>query len=178
LPAPPPDLAGPLRDVGQNVPASCRRKLAAPQAATKVAGARCTAPASKDAKAKGKQVANSRGLKRQRATETDSRGPAKKAKGRANGSANYTEEDLHAMLDALEEKLPLGGIVWEEVAVIFNLWAEENERPGRNADSLKRKFEAVSQYTHSRIIVELILISLSSSSACASPLGLESAQVI
>jgi hypothetical protein len=60
------------------------------------------------------------------------------------GIANYSPEDLDALLDILEESLPLGGNAWNSASDEFNAWAQENGRPSRTAKSLELKFKQVS----------------------------------
>jgi len=112
---------------------------------TKVAGARRSLP---ESKGKGKenavdQLAAARPGKRKRKAASPLR-PAngkKQRGGRVTGIANYSPEDLDALLDILEESLPLGGNAWNSASDEFNAWAQENGRPSRTAKSLELKFK-------------------------------------
>lgn len=64
--------------------------------------------------------------------------------GRIVGAANYSPEDLDALFDILEERLPLGGNAWNSVGDEFNVWAKENNRHARTSKSLELKFKQVS----------------------------------
>lgn len=108
--------------------------------AAKVAGAR---RANVDAKVKGKQPAeSSKAVGKRKAV--DSIGPeGKKPKGRTTGAANYSFEDMEALLEILAVLLPLGGKGWNTAGDEFCSWAEENNRPARTAKSLENKFKQV-----------------------------------
>lgn len=67
----------------------------------------------------------------------------KKQRGRTSGAHNYSSEDIDALLDILEETLPLGGHAWNSAGDDFNTWAQENGRPSRTAKSLELKFKQV-----------------------------------
>lgn len=49
-----------------------------------------------------------------------------KKRGRKEGSGNYTTDDLDALMDILEERLPIGGKGWNTSTDDFNEWAREN----------------------------------------------------
>ena len=68
--------------------------------------------------------------------------PTKKAT-RA-GALNYSNDDISAMLDIVEEEKPLGANHWAVVASNFATWAKENPRPHRDQDSLQNKFDKLS----------------------------------
>ena len=68
--------------------------------------------------------------------------PTKKAT-RA-GALNYSNDDISAMLDIVEQEEPLGANHWAVVASNFTKWARENARPHRDQDSLKNKFDKLS----------------------------------
>jgi hypothetical protein len=59
------------------------------------------------------------------------------------GTANYTPEDLNALLDILEEHLPLGGNAWNSTDNKFNIWAQESGQPSQTSKSLELKFKQV-----------------------------------
>ncbi|EDR02255.1 uncharacterized protein LACBIDRAFT_332618 [Laccaria bicolor S238N-H82] len=65
----------------------------------------------------------------------------KKRRGRGPGVANYSAEDVDALLDIIEDRLPIGGHAWNSAADEFAQWAEENSRPVRTAKSLEAKFK-------------------------------------
>jgi hypothetical protein len=77
--------------------------------------------------------------------------PSSKKHGQAAGVANYSANDVDALLTILEEHLPLGGQAWATVGDEFNKWAEENGRPNRTAKSLEHKYKQVRHRTLSYI---------------------------
>lgn len=68
---------------------------------------------------------------------------AKKSRGRTPGTANYSTDDLDALMDILEVSQPLGLKAWNNVADEFNQWAEGNDRPVQTTKSLENKFKQV-----------------------------------
>lgn len=66
---------------------------------------------------------------------------SRKKKGGRSGAPNYSIEDIEAMLDAVEDVEPLGANQWAIVEQQFNEWSTANERPYRDMDSLKLKFD-------------------------------------
>lgn len=110
--------------------------------ASKVAGARRPTA---DPKGKGKAKAVdalSRPTKR-KALSTAGPLETKRQKGRATGALNYQEEDINALMDILEVRLPVGAKGWNSVADEFCEWAEENGRSARTAKSLELKYKQV-----------------------------------
>ena len=100
---------------------------------TIVAGARRSIP---QPKGKGKlnvvdplAVSQSGKGKRKAASPLRPATNGKKQRGRAVGVANYSNEDLDALFDILEEHLPLGGHAWNSAADEYNSWAQENGHP-------------------------------------------------
>jgi hypothetical protein len=67
----------------------------------------------------------------------------KRQKGRAVGAPNYSVEDIEALLDILEVRLPMGAKGWNSVADEFCEWASENGRSARTAKSLELKYKQV-----------------------------------
>ena len=67
----------------------------------------------------------------------------KKTKPRATraGVLNYSSEDTSMLLRIVGKLKPYGASQWAEVAKLYQEWAEENERPPRDQDSLKNKFD-------------------------------------
>ncbi|KIY47574.1 hypothetical protein FISHEDRAFT_27910, partial [Fistulina hepatica ATCC 64428] len=63
-------------------------------------------------------------------------------RGRSAGAPNYSADDKEALLDCVEQLLPVGAKGWEQLAVEFNVWAVENGRPERLTKSLEAKFKA------------------------------------
>ena len=57
------------------------------------------------------------------------------------GAPNYNTEDVTALLDCVEEVEPLGSNHWAIVATRFREWSVDNERPERELDSLRNKFD-------------------------------------
>ena len=80
--------------------------------------------------------------------------------GRATGAANYSTEDLEALLNILETELLLGGHAWNSAADDFNNWAADNGQPSRTVKSLELKFKQV------RHLNDVILFLLNASVAC------------
>lgn len=93
----------------------------------------------------------------------------KKQRGRASGAQNYSSEDLDALLDILEECLPLGGHAWNSAGDEFNTWAQENGRPSRTPKSLELKFKQVRIYNNINSFLRKVLISFRSLSKPQSP---------
>ena len=52
-------------------------------------------------------------------------------------SSNFSDRELHSMLDAIESIIPIGSGDWERVELAHSVDFEDK---GRTADSLKRKF--------------------------------------
>jgi hypothetical protein len=67
----------------------------------------------------------------------------KKRCGRAAGVVNYSSDDLDALLDILEETLPIGAKAWNAARDHFCAWAVENGRPVRTTKSLEAKYKQV-----------------------------------
>ena len=57
------------------------------------------------------------------------------------GCPNYNEEDVTTLLNCVEEIEPLGSSHWAIVAGRFRQWAKDNERPERDFESLRNKFD-------------------------------------
>lgn len=57
------------------------------------------------------------------------------------GSPNYNDEDIKVLLDIVERCEPIGGNDWAYVSKQFNDYAPEIERPVRDIDSLRTKFD-------------------------------------
>lgn len=114
----------------------------------KVAGARRSIP---EPKGKGKIIVapavSQSGKGKHKAVSPLRPANGKKQRGgRAAGITNYSVEDLDALSDILEERLPLGGHAWNSAADEYNVWAQENGRPSRTAKSLELKFKQVRIY--------------------------------
>ena len=118
-------------------------------------------------KGKGKQgtvnlaAASQSGKGKRKATSPLRHVDGKKQRGRSAGVHNYSSEDLDALLDILEECLPLGGHAWNSAGDEFNTWAQENGRPSRTAKSLELKFKQVRTYISFVRKVLIYFISLS-----------------
>lgn len=141
--------------------------------AAKVAGSRRSSVA--DPKGKGKARATEltqvpKGTKR-KAPPASKEGDTKKPRGRAPGVANYSTEDLDALLDLLEEALPTGAKAWVRVVDDYTAWAEENGRPVRTLKSLETKYKQVNGVFH-HYLITANSISFSSLYALRSPLVL------
>ena len=57
------------------------------------------------------------------------------------GAANYSDDDVEAMLNIVEDIEPLGANNWSEVASQFCAWTHANSRPARNFEFLRNKFD-------------------------------------
>ncbi|KAJ7189534.1 hypothetical protein B0H12DRAFT_792765 [Mycena haematopus] len=91
---------------------------------------------------KGKERADPKGKKRQRASsgsENDSEPVAKR--GRPQGSANYSKEDVRKMFDLIAELLPVGQKGWKEIERRYNKWAKQNGRAERPPKALENKYK-------------------------------------
>ncbi|KAF7344772.1 hypothetical protein MVEN_01638200 [Mycena venus] len=91
---------------------------------------------------KGKERADPKGKKRQRASsgsDNDSEPVAKR--GRPQGSANYGKEDVRKMFDLIAELLPVGQKGWKEVERRYNKWAKQNGRAERPPKALENKYK-------------------------------------
>ncbi|KAG2144484.1 hypothetical protein DEU56DRAFT_754155 [Suillus clintonianus] len=103
---------------------------------TKTAGARRKVQASKG---KGK-------VKRPREiTEDDNDARAKH--GRPSGSNNYTSADVKALLNFVEDELPLGQRGWQVIHTKFAEWSKARGRPDRKLNSLETKFKQLVKTT-------------------------------
>lgn len=109
--------------------------------AQKVGGRRL--PATKDYKGKGRAVGEvpiKAGTKRKATSQASAR---ETKRGRKGGVANYSKNDVSAMLDIAEETLPVGPKGWDDLAVEFKHYAIRHNRPVRSGDSLHNKFKQV-----------------------------------
>ena len=84
-------------------------------------------------------------LKHQGAIENiDSAPPPKKPQGgHSRGTANYSKEDIEALMDILEDDLPTGSIAWNTITAKYDTWVQINAQPGWAADSLEHKLKEV-----------------------------------
>jgi hypothetical protein len=134
--------------------------------AIKTGGARRKA-VTRAIKGKGKDKENTnvtggeRPQKHARIAEDDEDDPRAK-RGRPHGSNNYSSADVKALLDLVEDELPLGQKGWQVIHSKFTQWASRNERPHRKAQSLETKFKQVS----STSFYDAILISHIATSVC------------
>jgi hypothetical protein len=93
---------------------------------------------------KGKERADPKGKKRQRASsdsEGDSEPVAKR--GRPAGSGNYGKEDVNKLFELIEEELPVGQKGWKVVVKEFNKWAKKHGRPKWVGNALENKYKQV-----------------------------------
>ncbi|KAF8498801.1 hypothetical protein JB92DRAFT_2834222 [Gautieria morchelliformis] len=68
-------------------------------------------------------------------------GVSARKKGRRVGAANWTDEDITALLDFAEEILPAGKKEWGRMYELFAEWAKENRRPLRSLDTMEKHFK-------------------------------------
>jgi hypothetical protein len=72
-------------------------------------------------------------------------------RGRKKSATSYTEGDFVAILDFIQEILPLTNLQWERVAFHFNAYyATQFQRAERTTKTLKSKFRELSFNTPSR----------------------------
>lgn len=98
---------------------------------------------------KGKERADPKGKKRQRVSsgsDNDSEPAAKR--GRPQGSANYSKDDLRKMFDLIEEELPVGQKGWKEVERRYNKSAKLKGRATRPPKAIENKFKQVCDLFH------------------------------
>jgi hypothetical protein len=102
--------------------------------AEKVGGSRC----------KGKERADPKGKKRQRASSVSDNDSEPVAKcGCPHGSANYGKDDVRKMFDLVAELLPVGQKGWKEVERRYNKWAKQNGRAEQPPKALENKYKQV-----------------------------------
>ncbi|KAJ7201482.1 hypothetical protein C8J57DRAFT_1260794 [Mycena rebaudengoi] len=108
-----------------------------------IAHARGLQPAKKVAGAR-RKVKHPKGKarKRQRDSESeeDSDEPAAK-RGRPSGSGNYSKDDNKALLDLVQQELPLGAKGWKVITGRFKKYYVKNGRPERGQKSLETKYK-------------------------------------
>lgn len=68
-------------------------------------------------------------------------GKKTKAKATRTGAPNYSEDDIKALLDIVDELEPIGNNEWCLVSSRFNSYAAEHQRPMRDTESVKGKFD-------------------------------------
>lgn len=92
--------------------------------------------------------------------DLDDEDETKTRRGRPQGAGNYSSSDVNALLDCVEEELPLGQRGWQSVAAKFNKWAVKHSRPERKLSSLETKYKQV------RNRWSTLFVASCSSSAC------------
>jgi hypothetical protein len=99
------------------------------------------------ARRKGKERADPKGKKRQRASSgsDDDSEPATK-RGRPAGSGNYSKDDVTALFDIIGKELPVGQKGWKVVRKRFNKYARLNGRPARAGNALENKYKQVRSF--------------------------------
>lgn len=75
--------------------------------------------------------------------DTSDQPPNKKQRRQSSraGAPNYTEQDVNELLHIVEEVIPIGANDWSRIRSEFNDWANQHDRPSREAHSLKSKFD-------------------------------------
>ncbi|KAL4079768.1 hypothetical protein J3A83DRAFT_4368612 [Scleroderma citrinum] len=73
--------------------------------------------------------------------DLDDEDKAKARHGCPHGVGNYSCSDMNALLDFVEEELPLGQCGWQSVAAKFNKWAVKYGQPEWKLTSLKMKYK-------------------------------------
>ena len=69
-------------------------------------------------------------------------------RGCPQGAGNYLQEDLKALLDAVQEELPLGQHGWQSIHAKYIKLARKRGRPKRAHKSLETKYKQVCQLMH------------------------------
>ncbi|CDO74522.1 hypothetical protein BN946_scf184846.g3 [Trametes cinnabarina] len=134
-PVTPPTPSGPL---GRATDSSKGKKRAS-EPVSRAAPEKKAKPAlSRSAPAQPKPAPNTKGKQTLKA-------PMAAYSGRQPGSSNYNEDDLDALLDVVQEDLPIGQKMWQRVTDQFNDWARVNSRPPRTQKPLKTKFESLAR---------------------------------
>ncbi|KAI0560360.1 hypothetical protein FGB62_115g013 [Gracilaria domingensis] len=70
----------------------------------------------------------------------------KKKKRRTANAMNYTIGDVNVLLDIIEEQEPTGMNGWALVHRDYNRYAYQNERPRRQSEVLKKKYDKLHYY--------------------------------
>lgn len=63
------------------------------------------------------------------------------------GVQNFSNEEMQALLDLAETRVPLGMQEWALVAHDYNKWAMKNKRSQRDSQALKSKFDRLADTT-------------------------------
>ncbi|KAI0565573.1 hypothetical protein FGB62_17g09 [Gracilaria domingensis] len=71
---------------------------------------------------------------------------SKKKKGRTANAMNYTVGDVNVLLDIIEEHEPKGMNGWALIHRDYNRYAYQNERPRRQSEALKKKYDKLQYY--------------------------------
>jgi hypothetical protein len=126
-----------------------------------IAKARGCAPAAKVGgsrqKVKGKQCATlvessrrakekSGTRKRKHVSDDENDGEEIAKRGRPKGAGNYAADEVSALLDLIEEELPLGQRGWQSIFKSFTRWARRNGKKERALKLLETKFKQVHLY--------------------------------
>ncbi|CAA7268225.1 unnamed protein product [Cyclocybe aegerita] len=93
---------------------------------------------------KGKEKATAR--KRRHASDDEEVEVVAK-RGRPKGAGNYTADEVDALLDFVEEELPLGQRGWQSIHRGFTRWAHRNDAAERTLKSLETKFKQLVKTT-------------------------------
>ncbi|KAJ7575235.1 hypothetical protein C8J56DRAFT_901428 [Mycena floridula] len=86
-------------------------------------------------------------VKRKHQAGTAASAPVKKSKGRTAGAPNYTDEEVHGLLDLIEHSLPISAAGWNSVGDAYLEWAKENGYAERGSSSLQTKFKQILKQT-------------------------------
>ncbi|CAA7260124.1 unnamed protein product [Cyclocybe aegerita] len=118
-------------------------------AAKKVAGSRQKGKGKQravltESRDKGKEKATAR--KRRHALDDEEVEVVAK-RGRPKGAGNYTADEVDALLDFVEEELPLGQRGWQSIHCGFTRWARRNDAAERTLKSLETKFKQLVKTT-------------------------------
>ncbi|CAA7263351.1 unnamed protein product [Cyclocybe aegerita] len=118
-------------------------------AAKKVAGSRQKGKGKQravltESRDKGKEKATAR---KHRHASDDEEVEVVAKRGRPKGAGNYTADEVDALLDFVEEELPLGQCGWQSIHRGFTHWARRNDAAERTLKSLETKFKQLVKTT-------------------------------
>lgn len=68
-------------------------------------------------------------------------GSKKRRSGRSGGKQNYSEHDIHVLLDIVDKNVPIGKNDWSRVTTEYNKYAVEKDRSTRDLEGLRIKFD-------------------------------------
>jgi hypothetical protein len=85
--------------------------------------------------------------KKSRPAKKDTVAEPKTGKGRQPGSVGYSVPECEALLDCIEDYLPIGGAGWSAVSSKYNSWTSKHGYVERTEKALRVKYDVVRIYT-------------------------------